>query len=104
MARLNRREMIGMTAAGTFQAGAGSAPQGRGEGGLQRKLDGFAIPPDSLREPEAIAGFWVSSFADVGRFLETQVRKGTVRTIGRSAGGRPIRAVVYGSPRVGKGT
>ena len=104
MSRLNRREVIGWTAAAGLQAGAGSAPAARGQAGLQRKLDGFAIPPDYLREPETIPGFWVSSFADVGRFLETQVRKGTVRTIGRSAGGRPIRAVVYGGPRAGKGT
>src|SRR3954447_9538138 len=102
MSRLNRREMIGLTTAAAFQAGAGSAPPGHG--GLQRKLDGFAIPPDYLREPEAIPGFWVSSFGDVGRFLETLVHKGTVRAIGKSAGGRPIRAVVYGRPRVGRGT
>src|SRR3954452_18079654 len=102
MSRLNRREMIGLTTAAAFQAGAGAAPPGHG--GLQRKLDGFAIPPDYLREPETITGFWVSSFAEVGQFLDTQVRKGSVRTIGRSAGGSPIRAVVYGRPRVGRGT
>jgi hypothetical protein len=95
--------MIGLTAAGAFQAGA-SPTADRGPGGLQKRLDGFAIPPDYLREPETIPGFWVSSYVDVGRFLDASVKKGKVRTIGQSAGGRPIRAVVYGRARGGKGT
>jgi hypothetical protein len=95
--------MIGLAAAGAFRAGAGPAAD-RGQGALQKKLDGFEIPPGYLRELETIPGFWVSSYADVGRFLDARVMKGTVRTIGQSAGGRPIRAVVYGRARGGKGT
>lgn len=64
----------------------------------------FDIRPDYLGEPEHIPEFWVGSFDEVQRFLETRVRKGTVRVIGTSAGRRPVRAVFYGKPRAGKGT
>ncbi len=62
------------------------------------------IPPDYLREPERIPEFWVSTLEDVNRFLDERIHRGTVETIGKSAGGRPIRAVFYGRPRQGKGT
>jgi hypothetical protein len=62
------------------------------------------IPADYLREAERIPGFWVSTLADVNRFLDTQVHRGTVATIGKSAGGREIRAVFYGRPRQETGT
>jgi hypothetical protein len=104
VAELNRREFLQLSAAGALQAGAPVAPQEGQRGGLQKRRTGFSIPPDYLREPERIPDFWVSTYAEVGRFLDDRVRKGTVRTIGRSAGDRPIRAVVYGRPRDGKGT
>ncbi len=64
----------------------------------------YQIPPDYLREPAAIPAYWVSTYDDVTEFLTTKVHKGKVEVIGTSAGGRPIRAVFYGSPRQGKGT
>jgi len=62
------------------------------------------IPSDYLREPDSIPSFWISAWDEVNRFLARQVRKGAVRIIGKSAGGRPIRAVFYGQPRTGRGT
>ena len=104
MAELNRRELLQLSAAGALQAGAPAVPQDERRDGLQRKRTGFSVPPDYLREPEHIPEFWVSTYAEVERFLDGRVRKGTVREIGRGAGGRPIRAVVYGRPRADKGT
>ncbi len=36
--------------------------------------------------------------------MKKNVHKGHIEVIGTSAGGRPIKAVVYGQPRKGKGT
>jgi hypothetical protein len=104
VAQLNRRDLLQLSAAGALQAATPAAPENRGRDGLQRKRTGFSVPPDYLREPEGIPDFWVSTYADVERFLAGRVRKGTVREVGRSAGGRLIRAVVYGRPRAGMGT
>lgn len=62
------------------------------------------IPPSYLQQPSEIPPFWVTTLEDVNRFLDTRVRKGRVETIGLTAGGRPIRAVFYGTPRQGQGT
>lgn len=64
----------------------------------------FQIPPDYLREAEVIPDFWISSYNDVNDFLKKSVKKGQLEVIGTSAGGREIRAVLYGNPRKGKGT
>lgn len=64
----------------------------------------FQIPEDYLREEENIPSFWITTVDDVFKFLKKHVHKGQVEVIGTSAGGRPIRAVVYGQPRHGKGT
>jgi len=64
----------------------------------------YQIPQDYLREPDKIPAFWISTVDDVTKFLKQNVHKGHVEIIGTSAGGRPIRAVVYGIPRNGKGT
>lgn len=64
----------------------------------------FNIRPDYLGEAENIPDFWISSVEEVSRFLKDKVRKGAVETIGKTAGGRPMRAVLYGNPREGKGT
>jgi len=64
----------------------------------------FQIPPDYLREASDIRSFWLSSYDEVNNFLDKTVQKGQIRVIGTSAGGRKIRAVLYGSPRQGKGT
>jgi hypothetical protein len=96
--------LLKWSAAGALQAGAPAVPQTARHDDLPRKRTGFTVPTDYLREPEHIPEFWVSTCAEVERLLNGRVRKGTVREIGRSAGGRPIQAVFYGRPRVGKGT
>jgi hypothetical protein len=62
------------------------------------------IPPDYLREPDDIPPFWISTPPEINKFLEARVKKGRVAPIGKTAGGRPIQAVFYGTPRNGKGT
>lgn len=62
------------------------------------------VPPDYLREPPDIPGFWVSRPEAIEEFLRTRVKKGEVRRIGTTAGGRAIHAVFYGRPRAGRGT
>jgi hypothetical protein len=62
------------------------------------------IPAEYLIEADEIPDFWVASVEDVNAFLDERIRKGTVVTIGESAGGRPMRAVLYGEPREGAGT
>ena len=64
----------------------------------------FQIPPDYLRESSEIPSFWLSSYNEVNNFLNKTVHKGQIQVIGTSAGGRQIRAVLYGIPRQGKGT
>ena len=64
----------------------------------------FQIPPDYLREASDIPSFWLSSCEEVNNFLIKTVHKGQIQVIGTSAGGRQIRAVLYGTPRQGKGT
>ena len=62
------------------------------------------LPKDFLREEENPPDFWVSTTDGVGSYIARQVHRGAVEVIGRSAGGRPIQAVLYGRPRQGKGT
>jgi hypothetical protein len=64
----------------------------------------FQIPPDYLKEAPSIPSYWLSTYDEVTTFLLKNVHKGKVEVIGTSAGGRPIRAVFYGTPRQGKGT
>jgi hypothetical protein len=64
----------------------------------------FEIPPDYLREASEIPSFWISEYKEVYAFLDNTVKKGKIEVIGTSAGGREIRAVLYGTPRQGKGT
>lgn len=64
----------------------------------------FQVPEDYLREREDIPSFWLTTVDEVTEYLNKNVRKGQVEIIGISAGGRPIHAVVYGKPRLGKGT
>ena len=84
--RITRRNLV---------AGAGMLAAPRRE---------FPIRRDYLAEPDVIPAFWVSSFDEAGRFLTERIGKGTVRVFGASAGGRPMRAVLYGEPRKGNGT
>lgn len=64
----------------------------------------YSIPPEYLTQPEKRPSFWISAVDDVEQFLQTRIKKGTVSCVGTSAGGRPIHAVSYGTPRQGKGT
>jgi predicted deacylase len=64
----------------------------------------FAIRPDYLAEAERIPEFWLSTVPEVQKFLESRIRKGTLTVFGKSAGGRPMRAVSYGQARGAKGT
>jgi hypothetical protein len=68
------------------------------------ETNSFQIPPDYLKEASDIPSFWLSSCDEVNNFLIKTVHKGQIQTVGTSAGGRQIRAVLYGSPRQGKGT
>jgi hypothetical protein len=70
----------------------------------KRATYSFQIPPDYLREASDIPSFWLSSYNEVNNFLNKTVHKGQIQVIGTSAGGRQIRAVLYGSPRQAKGT
>jgi hypothetical protein len=62
------------------------------------------IPKAYLEEAAQIPMFWVTSVDEVSGFLDRQIRKGEARTFGKTAGGRAMRAVFYGSPRREKGT
>jgi hypothetical protein len=62
------------------------------------------IPPEYLVQAEVIPDFWVSTVEGAYSFLDHQVHKGVVRQFGTTAGGRPMRAVFYGTPRGPKGT
>lgn len=70
----------------------------------KQKESEFDIPEDYLEQPANIPVFWKTSLDEIADFLEKNVRKGKVEVIGKSAGGRPIRAVFYGNAREGRGT
>ncbi|MCK5802187.1 MAG: hypothetical protein KAI66_05115 [Lentisphaeria bacterium] len=62
------------------------------------------VPEEYLREAEDIPPFWVTSLEDIAAFLDAKVSKGVVSVIGKSAGGRPMPAIAYGTARQGSGT
>ncbi len=68
------------------------------------KSNPFEIPEAYLTERKNIPAYWLSTYDEVTNFLKKNIHKGQVEVIGTSAGGRPVRAVVYGQPRQGKGT
>jgi len=66
---------------------AESEPENRTVGGVaQRRRESYFQAP----------AFWKADWAEVNSYLD-QVKKGTVWPIGRSQGGRTIRAVAYGA-------
>jgi hypothetical protein len=73
-------------------------------GAAQPAATRYAIPTDYLREPSAIPSFWITTVDEVAAFLRDSVKRGKVEVIGRTAGGRQMNAVCYGSPRQGRGT
>jgi hypothetical protein len=62
------------------------------------------IPPQYLVQADTIPDFWVSTVDGAFGFLDQRVHNGSVQQIGTTAGGRPMRAVFYGTPRGPKGT
>jgi hypothetical protein len=62
------------------------------------------IPADLRQDADEIPDFWITEVDAVARFLRQNVKKGRVEEIGRTAGGRPMLAACYGTPRSGKGT
>lgn len=64
----------------------------------------FDVPAEYLQEREDIPSFWLCTVDEVAEFLYKTVKKGQIKIIGTSAGGRSIRAVTYGKPRIGEGT
>ena len=64
----------------------------------------FSVPENYLQERDDIPPFWISTVDGVAEFLYKNVKKGQIIIIGNSSGGRHIRAVTYGKPRIGKGT
>lgn len=71
---------------------------------LARPPKTFPIRRDYLKEHDSIPHFWKSSVPEVTTFLKQNVRKGKVRPIGTTAGGRLMNAAFYGEPRKGSGT
>jgi hypothetical protein len=69
-----------------------------------KDASGYIIPEGYLDETADIPGFWISTTAEIGTFLQRNVIKGQVETIATSPGGRPVKAVFYGMKREGKGT
>lgn len=66
--------------------------------------DEFNIPEEYLAEAESIPPYWIASTSEVNDYILNNVHKGEVELLGHSAGGRPIYAVTYGTPRSGSGT
>jgi len=85
--------------------GGGVAMRLFGSGASDSPQQAFPnVPRDYLREADNPPDFWVSTVDGVTSFLGERVHHGTVAVIGKSAGGRPIRAVFYGRARSAKGT
>ncbi len=64
----------------------------------------YNVPAEYLEEASEIPDFWLSTTKEVETYLKTNVKKGKVELLGKSAGGRPIYAVSYGEGRRGRGT
>jgi hypothetical protein len=62
-----------------------------------------SIRVEYLEQEAVIPAFWRTTVDEIAGQLD-RVHRGRVETIGMTAGGRPIRVVVYGSAREGKGT
>lgn len=64
----------------------------------------FELPEEYLEERKDIPPFWIATNEEVDIFLNENVKKGVIEIIGVSAGGRPIKAVSYGTSRKWDGT
>jgi hypothetical protein len=63
-----------------------------------------ATNPDLAKDRADIPAWWQSTLGERDSFLSAHMKKGEVINYGTSAGGRPLRAVVYGKARTGHGT
>jgi zinc carboxypeptidase len=96
---MNRRAFLGTAAAAPALATAAAvAAVGK------PPADYPGARQDYFVEPDEIPPFWITWPEDVFAFLDKTVRKGNVVTIGNTAGGRPIRAVIYGEKPRREGT
>lgn len=64
----------------------------------------YDIPEGYLAEEKQIPSFWITTNDEVNSYLKSKVKKGELKTVGKSAGGRPIMSVSYGKKREGVGT
>ena len=64
----------------------------------------YDIPEGYLAEIKQVPEFWITTPDEVNNYIKTKVKKGEVKTAGKSAGGRPIMSVSYGKKRNGAGT
>jgi len=64
----------------------------------------YDVPKEYLEEREDIPPYWLATTKEIENFMKKRVHEGTCEVLGKSAGGRPIYAVSYGTPRQGKGT
>jgi hypothetical protein len=71
---------------------------------FKQKQRKYEIPIEYLKECTDIPNFWITSNDDVISYLKATVKKGQMKVIGYSSGGRPIYGVFYGNQREGKGT
>lgn len=94
------------TDAGTLAASATAAVTANAAAVARNKAAAanWNIPEGYLDEADNIPAFWVTTIEEVNEFLKNNVREGKVEQIGLSAGGRPLYAVSYGTPRTGRGT
>ncbi|NQW99951.1 hypothetical protein HQ447_04775 [bacterium] len=59
------------------------------------------VNPEFAKDRDDIPAWWQSSLAERDAFLGTQLKKGELVTYGKSAGGRPLIAIAYGTRRAG---
>lgn len=64
----------------------------------------YDVPEGYLAEAKQIPGFWITTTDEVNTYIESKIKKGLVKTVGKSAGGRPIMSISYGNKRKGVGT
>jgi hypothetical protein len=99
-----RTDLVRLTALILLMTGFHCHSEGQELRNLKSGHYTFNVPEEYFQEREDIPSFWLSTVDEVAEFLYKNVEKGQIKIIGTSAGGRPIRAVTYGKPRIGEGT
>ena len=99
-----RRYLIRLTALFILTVGFHFTSKGQELRTIKSGNYSFNVPEEYFQDREDIPSFWLSAVDEIAEFLYKNVEKGQVKIIGTSAGGRPIRAVTYGTPRTGEGT